>query len=256
MIVRHYFKRYATDKLGVGIYIFFPVILLTLFAVINNYALEGDDHLFKGYCLSASFNMIANMLIFQLMGSLLVIDFLYADLRENMRWRLLAAPMSPLRYALGNAVGAYSFSLISGVVIIAVSAFAFNAYLHNIWVLFTVLFLMALISQLFGVLMFLLCKQKRVANTLGVIFCWGMILLSGPFMGIDIGEGIFAVGSLIMPYAIALRAVIYSGEVTGTFNGVEYYGGMAEAWMNVGYLAIFAAFLFILTYFISRRRSF
>jgi ABC-type transport system involved in multi-copper enzyme maturation permease subunit len=255
-IIKHYFKRYAIDPLGVGIYVFFPVILLALFSVVNVYNAEENNFLLDGRDLAASYNMIVNLLIFQFMGSLLVIDFLHTDLRQDMRWRLGMVPVPRTKLVFGNMAGAFTFSFLSGLFVIGVSGIFFNAYMHNLVVLLAVLVFVALISQLVGVLLFFLCAKKSTANTLGSVFCWGMVLLSGMMMGINLGTALTDIGTRYTPFGIAVRAIIYSGGVTrlddafGGFSG----GSLSGAWLNVGYLAGITAVLFALVILMSRRR--
>jgi hypothetical protein len=256
-IISHYFKRYSRDLLGVGIYVLFPVVLLALFHTVNVYHADESLSLIPGYDLSASFNMIVNLLLFQLMGSLLVIDFLFVDLREDMRWRIGVAPVSQFKLIFGNMVGAFCFAVLSGLILIGVSAVFFDAYMHNWAVLLAVLVLVGLISQGFGVLLFFLCKKKRTANTCGMLFCWVMVLMSGMFMGINFGETVSNIGARFTPFGMGVRAIINSGTVNdfpGWFD--DFSGaGMGEAWLNVGMLAGVTAVLFVVLFLISRRRG-
>jgi hypothetical protein len=242
MIIRHYLRRVLVDPVGIGVYILFPIALITVLAMTSNYLTQGYDHLINGYDLNVSMNMIINLLLFQLMGSLIVIDFLYEDLRGEMRWRLLATPVPVIRFVLANLLASVSFAVISGLMLIGVSAFVFNAYLHNVWVLLSVLVLMAVMSQLVGILFFLVFKRKGTANTMGTLFCWVMVLLSGFMMGISFGEAITRIGRLYTPFAWAFRAIIYSGEAAG-LGGMIEAGGMTDALLNLGYLAGFTVLL-------------
>jgi|GEM_PF-826233 len=298
-IIRHYFKRTLLDPMGIGIYVLFPLILLSLFHVINEYNIPSEvnhyipghgyvalvdgvgyipgvgeievggpmfyvpgvgeislDDRLGGRNLTASFNLLVNLLIFQFMGSLLVIDFLYVDLREDMRWRLGMAPVSKAKLAFGNMAGSFGFALLSGLILIAVSAFAFDAYLHNVPILLLVLVLVGLISQLMGVLFFFLFKKKSTANTMGTVVSWAMVLGSGMMMGINFGEGVTELASRVTPYGMAVRAVVNSGGVNDLPGIMEIFSGSGinEAWLNVGLLGAVAAALAIVVVFFSRRR--
>jgi hypothetical protein len=255
MITRHYFKRNLIDPIAIGIYIFFPLILVSLLVATNNYVVQGYDHLIYGRNVSHSFNLIVNLLIFQLMGSLIVIDFLYEDLRGDMRWRLLSSPTPMIRFALGNFTASLAFSVLSGGFLLLAGAFVFNAYMHNIWMMVAVLVLVAAISQLVGVLFFLLCNKKATANTLGTVFCWGNVLLSGFMFGIGFGERLTEFGRLYTPFGWAVRAIMFSGALAdGRFPGIIEKGGMADAFINLGYLAGFCAALTLVIFLLARRK--
>ncbi|MCL2501486.1 MAG: hypothetical protein FWE90_14285 [Defluviitaleaceae bacterium] len=254
MIVRHYFKRTAMDPIGVGAYIVFPLVLVTLMVVTSNYLVEGYSHLINGRNLNHSFNIIVNMLIFQLMGSLIVIDYLFEDLRGDMRWRLLATPKPIVSFAFANMVASIAFSFISGGLLILSGAFVFNAYLHNVWVLIAVLVLMATLSQLAGVLFFMLCKKRATANTLGVVFCWGNALLSGLIFNIGFGEQLSRLGRLFTPFGWAWRAIMFSGGAAGMGGNIVEEGGMRDSLLNLGYLAGFCVALAVIILLLGRRK--
>jgi hypothetical protein len=255
-ILRHYFRRVAIEPVGVGVYILFPVTLLTFLVVTSNYMNQGDAHLINGRDVIISFNMVINLLLFQLMGSLIVIDFLYDDLRGDMRWRLLATPTPIIKFVGANLFASVLFAVISGLFILAAGAFAFNSYMHNVWVMLAVLVVMAIMSQLVGLIFFFLFKKKSMANTLGVVYCWGMALLSGYMFNISFGEAFTTFGRLYTPFAWAFRAIMFSGGLAAEgMEGIINPGGMGDALLNLGYLTGFTAVLAVTAFVLARVRG-
>jgi len=274
-IFLHYLKRHAREPIGIAIYIIAPIVFLFFTTIINeaafDAAIEAANELpgvigeiaaeatetainafqLEGGSLNTSINAFMSMIMFQLMGSLIVIDVLFRDLRKDMRWRLAAAPVKQIKLVLGNFKGAVIFAMVSGLLIILFN-FLLGGYMFTPWMLFAVLLLVALMSQLLGVLMFFLFNRMAIANTVAVIFVWSMAIIQGIMFQLPLPDAVQRFGQYHTPLAWATRAIMNSGgteaqEVLGAINvmGVSFAGDMSDALRNMGFLAGFVIVLLI-----------
>ncbi|MCL2363836.1 MAG: ABC transporter permease [Defluviitaleaceae bacterium] len=272
-IFLHYLKRHAREPIGIAIYIIAPIVFLFFTTVINEAAfdagIEAANELpgvigevagaaaeavvnafqLEGGSLNTSINAFMSMIMFQLMGSLIVIDVLFRDLRKDMRWRLAAAPVKQIKLVVGNFKGAFIFAMVSGLLIILFNVLL-GGYMFTPWVVFATLILVALMSQLLGVLMFFLFNRMAVANTVAVIFVWSMALIQGLMFQVPLPDAVERFGQYHTPLAWAMRAIMSSGgteaqEVLGAFNvlGISFAGEMSDTLRNMGFLAAFVAVL-------------
>jgi len=285
-IFLHYLKRHAREPVGIAIYIIAPIVFLFLTTVINEAAFETaieaaselpgvigeiaadateaaiNAFQLEGGSLNTSINAFMSMLVFQLMGALIVIDVLYRDLRKDMRWRLAVAPVPQIKFVLGNFKGALIFAMASGLLMIGAN-FLLGGYMFTPWVLFAVLFLVALMSQLVGVLMFYLFDRMAMANTVAVIFCWAMVFMQGLFMfEVSLPDALQSFGQQYTPLAWATRAIMLSGgteaqEVLGNVNvmGISFAGGMSDVYLNLGLLTGFVAVLAVVNIVVANLRG-
>jgi len=262
-IFKHYLRRAFTEPIGIAIYIGAPAVMVALLAIMNQYGGEDGQTaevlLSGGRDINIGFNLIMNMIIFQFMGILLVVDPLFRDLKKDMRWRLLSAPVPPTKLVFGNMFAHYIFAVASGLLLILVGYF-FNSYMFTLWVMVTVLALVALIAMLIGVIFFYLCKTMALANTLGTVFTWLMVILQGIMFAIP-PEPLYTIGSYHTPLAWSIRAIVYSSQEATYFIDNNFFtvhsftGTMSDAMMNLGFLAGFAALCAVIVVFLSRRRA-
>jgi len=261
MIIRHYFKRILTEPIGLLIYIGLPMLLVVLNAVLNIGIMDTpDDQLLNGYSMIATGIMTIIMVMFQFMGGALVVDYYYRDFKSDQRWRLLASPAPLGRFIFASTLACVTFSVISGGLIIAVSALFLDAYLHNPFILFATLVLMAIFAQLLGILVSLIGFKKGTSEAITTLFSFAMVIPAGHMFMINFGLG--RVGEFIFsratPYALAINAILYSGSLGGDLFGNEGFIGadIGMALLNLGLLAATTLVLGIIVAIVARRRSF
>ena len=262
IIFKHYLRRSIIEPIGIAIYVIAPLVFVLLTTVINQYGQPEDAVviLSNGRDLNVAMNLIINLFMFQFMGILLVVDPLFRDLKYDMRWRLLAAPVPPVKIVFGCMWGHYVFAILAGLLLL-VGGFFMGSYMFNIGILLATLALVSLIAMLFGTLLFFLFKKMAIPNTLGTVISFGMAILMGVLVTVDLPGPLHAFGQYGTPLAWATRAVVYSSaeasQILTDFFGIfeTFEGGMSGAFMNLGFLGAFAAALAILVVLVSRRKT-
>ena len=262
MIILHYFKRILTEPIGILIYIGLPMVLVILNVVLNVGIMETPDaQVINGYSMIATGIMTIIMVMFQFMGGALIVDYYYRDFKTDQRWRLLASPMPLSRFLFASMLACVTFSILSGGLIIAVSAIFLDAYLHNPFILIAVLVVMALFAQVFGILVSLLGLKKSTAEAITTLFSFAMVIPAGHmFVNFRMGEvGDFIFGRAT-PYAQAVNAILYSGSTGGDLFGNLGFdkanANMNMALLNVGILLATTIVLGVIAWIVARRRSF
>ncbi|MCL2202820.1 MAG: ABC transporter permease [Defluviitaleaceae bacterium] len=263
-IFMHYTKRALKEPLGIAIYIVAPLVMVLITTLVNQYAadeFQGAAVMANGRDLVVSVNVFMNLIMFQFMGILLVVDPLHVDIRRDMRWRLLAAPVPPVKFVFGCMFGHYVFALLSGLLIIA-GGFVMGGYMFTPWVPVAVLALVGIIAMLMGTLFFYLFKSLAVANTLGTVFTFGMAIPQGIMIMADFPTPVQTFGQYFTPLAWAFRAIIYSSDEASEMMTQFFFNqqhsftrGMPGALMNLGLLAAFAAVLAVIVVLVSRRKA-
>ncbi|MCL2189077.1 MAG: hypothetical protein FWC16_09185 [Defluviitaleaceae bacterium] len=262
-IIKHYLKRSLIEPIGIAIYIVAPLVFVGLIAVMNQYNIEEGaiTLMANGTDLNVGNNLVINMLMFQFMGILLVVDPLFRDLKYDMRWRLLSAPVPSVKFVFGCMWGHYVFALAAGALLL-IGGFFMNSYMFNPFVLAAALALVALIAMLFGTLFFYLFKKMAIPNTLGTVISFGMSILFGVMVSVDLPTPLHYFGQYGTPFAWALRAIIYSSEEASAILSSPnitmfetFDGGMTGVMMNLGFLAAFAAVLAVIVVIVSRRKA-
>jgi len=262
-IIKHYFKRLLIEPIGLAINVFFPVVMVFIQITVSVNAMSDGDMLIDGYSLTATSIAVIIMVMFQFMYGTHMVDLVFNDFKSSRRWRLLVAPVSLSKYIFSILVAAASFSVLTGVLIMGVAAIFLNAHLHNVAILLTVIIIMSIFAQVFGMLMSLLIPKKGVAEAVCVLFSFFMLIPSGDFLiSINVGGVVGTFFEYMTPYAMAMRAILASGIMANTVSAnfamdlAEFGRDMSTALINTGALAATTLVLAIIVVIVSRRRSF
>ena len=263
MIIKHYLRRLLTEPIGLAINVAFPVVIVVLNTVINVDILDAADQslIVNGYSVMATVLATIIMVMFQFMYGTHIVDLLFRDFRSATRWRLLAAPKSINKYIFSAMLACVFFSILAGVLIMAVAAIFLDAHLHNPFILIGVITITSIFSQIFGMLVFLLVRKKGTAEAICVLFSFAMVVPAGHFLiTFNMGRVVDFIFGYLTPYALAMRAILSSGIMGNTvnenFTGNFAYGrDMSTALLNMGALAATTAALAIITAIVARRRS-
>ena len=272
-ITLHYLKRIATEPIGLLIFVLFPVGLLFLNnTIIMNMLGDTYDLMAtiggRQYNFAATSSTMMIMMMFQLMGGSFIIDYTFIDLKSNRRWRLLASPHSKNKFLFSALAACLIVSIISGLLVIAVGYFLFDAYIGNIGMILTALVLMAVLGQLLGLLIALLCNKKGTCEGVLMGVSWGIFILSGFFPNTNdlplVGTFFSTRGT---PFSAGVRAIERSGMDYNFYGRVYEECGviyervfalnpydMNDALISLGILAGFVLAMAFATVWVGRRK--
>ena len=234
-------RRTTREPIGFLIFILLPTVLLILNNTINAALVDPTENIVNGYNMSATTVGLVMMVLFMSIGGTIIMDYFYNDLCGAMRWRVAAAPISIGAYVFAMLLASVIYAMMMGFLIMTISYVFFNAYLHNVWVLLAVMLVLAILWQMVGMILAMLCTKRRIAEAIV-----GTIVVLMTFVG-DLATNIFNVGRVgvfiwgyATPFAMAIRAVQYSGFVENDMNVALFNLGMLVAITVVLAIAVFA----------------
>jgi len=264
LIFRHYLYRLAKEPISILVNFLLPLCLIVVNNVIADANFENNFHIVDGYNISASATAIAIVLMFQMFAGTLVVDGLYNEIRGTLRWRLSAAPASINNYIFANFFASVIVSVLLSLLLFAVSHVLFNAYFPSLPILFAVLVVLSIFSQLCGTLLFMLVAQKRVAEAIIMLYTFIMVGGFGTLVG-DLGftGALRFFFSYATPYAISMRILLNSGftglePLLEAFADTEFEIGddMSIVGANLGILIAMTVVLAIIVALFRKRRLF
>jgi len=171
-IVKFYIKRYSfKDPMALLFLIIMPILNLVLSLSTSS---EAINLIQNGYSLSASLNGAAILAIFQMFCGTTIAEALHNGFSSDIRWRLHAAPISRKTFILAAAVGSWIYSLLTGILIIGLSYFVFDADWGNLMVSGAAFLIISIIAQIMGVIAFNLTKTGGAA--VGMTIAFGMVI--------------------------------------------------------------------------------
>ena len=181
-IVKLYIKRYSfKDPMALLFLIIMPILNLVLNLSTSS---EAIDLIQNGYSLSASLNAAAILAIFQMFCGTTIGDALHSDFSSDIRWRFQAAPISRKTFILAAGVGSWIYSLLTGILIIGLSYFVFDADWGSFMVSGAAFLIISIIAQIMGVIAFNLTKTGGAA--VGMTIAFGIVISqAGNFRGIN-----------------------------------------------------------------------
>jgi len=208
---------------------------------------EGEIWI-DGYNIVASSSGIVITMVFQFFGSSLVIDFLYKDLRGDMRWRLFAAPVSVNTHVFAGLLASMIFLVFSSVLLLGFGVVFYDAYLFNRFILAATLLVTSFYAQLFGMLLFLIVPKKAAAELFIMASAFAMAIGGGLMIGeLNLGRVGNFIFQHVTPLALAIRAVQNSGF---------FVDNMPASIFNFTALVAMTAGLAVVVFLLGRRRRF
>ncbi|MCL2841508.1 MAG: ABC transporter permease [Defluviitaleaceae bacterium] len=248
---KHYLKRFFTNPLEVALMTLLPAgIIFINILVFDNIANEaGADNMYNSYNLAATAITMMILFMFQLMSGVYAGQSIFVDLRQDRRWRLMAAPVPMSTYVFGAIAASMIFSLTTAALILGVSFFAFNIFLGNIAIVVVAVFLIALMSQFIGIIISFFAKSKGAIDGIVMAISFTMSAMVGGFL-INIPVPQF-IRENIIPTGVAFRAV-------GVYDPINTIAGyrMNDSLIAIGILIGMTFLLGIVTLVIARRRPF
>jgi len=249
--LRHYLKRAFTNPVEIALMTLLPVGIIFLNVAVNASFMEtelGMTFLWQGYNIINT-NVVMNILVmFMFMSGAYSGEYYFRDLRRDNRWRLNAAPVAKSIF-VGGAIGAgVIFSFTTVIFVMAIGYFFFNIYLGNLVIIVIVILLVILMSQFIGIIVALFANTAGAVNGIMIALSFAMSSMIGAFL-IPIPMPEF-VRDYIIPYGVALRAVVISGRGPGV---MDY--GMVDAIPYIGILLGMTVVSGIAALVIARRRQ-
>ena len=250
LIFMHYFKRVFTYPLYMAIFLGVPLGFIAVNGSI------GSAELVNGYNISASVTAVIMVLSFQFFGTGMIFFFLFADLKNKMRFRLNAAPCRVNRFYL-SAIGAnWLYSVVLGIVVIIVSSLLFNVYWGDPLVFAIVFLITSLMGSFISILIFLYAKKNSTADTIHYVICFGMMILTNVPLNIRLESRLLTdILIYINPLSIGMRAVLASGFIGDMMRFVNN-SGMDRAVADITILACITLVLAVIAGISGRRRTF
>ena len=263
MIVAHYLKRATRDLREIILLLIIPIGLVIFQGMIGG---EVEGVSLNGYNILASHAAPAMLLSFQFFNGFFMFLFLYEDFRGARRWRLLAAPCHVRSFVFPAFIANWILSIAIGVVVVIISALFMNVYWGNLLVLAVVIALVSLLSTFVSMLIFLFTSRKGQANGVGYIISFGLMVLSGFMIPLQLLGDNAVVRFLLnygTPLSLGTSAIINSGELSGIFEGMAVFfpganvggDGMTQSIQKIGILAAVTLVFGLVTVIAARRRK-
>ena len=258
-IFTHYLYRTIKHPVNLAVYLLLPAVIIALNVMIFDGQMEGTDHIVNGFNLAATAPVIQIMVMFQLFGTSLVYDHLYADFRSDRRWRLLAAPKSLGSYLRANLCAAVIVSMVSGTVLMLAGRFIFNAYLFNVPVLFATMFALTALAMGVGLIIFLVTEKKSAAEGLAHAFVWPQFIPI--MMGLAAEGPMHFIFQRATPAALGMNAIAFSSGFdvdlagTGVGTAITDYD-MTRSLTYLGILFAIAAVVWVVAMVMGKHKKF
>ena len=239
LIFRHFLFRSFRDPMSMVFFILLPLGLIVLNLSINFAQMEEVGNV--STAVEATAIAAIFMLAFQFFSSDLLVYNVYDDIRGNVRWRLLAAPVPQHTFFVAAMAASWVFNLLQAAIIMGVSSIAFEMEWGYLWVMFVVVLLVSLIAQLIALLMTQLFKTRKVASGILQGLCFLFMLLSG-ILFVPLGDNAIAtfVQQYGTPLGVAWNAIGNSGlveyDMSEVVRSLIILGGMIVA-LAIGCIA-------------------
>jgi len=240
LIFRHFLFRSFRDPMSMVFFILLPLGLIVLNVAINFAQMAEVGN--TSTAVEATAMATLFMLAFQFFSSDILVYNVYDDIRGNVRWRLLAAPVPQQTFFIAAMVSSWVFNLFQAGIIIGVSSILFEMEWGYLWVMFAVVLLVSLIAQLIALLMTQLFKTRKVASGVLQGLCFLFMLLSGVLF-VPLGDSAIAtfVQQYGTPLGVAWHAIWNSGlveyDMSQVFRNLIILGGMAAV-LAIGCIAV------------------
>ena len=240
LIFRHYLMRALKDPQTVLILVMLPLGIVAITSMI-----ETGENFVNGYNITATFNAVFNFTAFQFFSGAWLIHYLHTDFSRDVRWRLQSAPVSRLTFFFAATAGIWVFTILQGLLIIAVTSVFFNAYWGNPLILAAVLLIISVMAQLVSILIFLFTRTLHSGNAVIMVFIFGMMIISGMMFSLGSSAAAVFLRTHGTPLSLASRAILYSGFILDD---------MDSALFNIAVLSVIVVVMCAAVVIFGRRR--
>ena len=247
LIVTHYLKRNFLDKMS-----YLQLILPLGFIFLNG--IISDEIIVDGYNIVMTMMSPLFMISFQFFACTIVTDWLFRDFEGPVHWRLWAAPLDQRVFFGAILLASWLTTFIQGLLIIVITTF-FNANLGNLGVTLLVLFIISIMSQVIGLLIFYFAKSYKGASTFMYVFGFSMMLTGNALFPIDDLPQFILNIFRYSPLNLGVNAIMGSGPLSESMSHLGLVGDFGSVASNVGILVAMTAVLSVLSIIFGKRRE-
>jgi len=266
LIFRHYLRRTFMEKISLFANLLLPIVLIFLFVLVQEYQVEDVETLL----LNGTNNFLHTIVVvqmlffFQVFGAFYNVDNLHELATSETKWRLNAAPINRLVFQIAAIAGGWLVSLLQTLLIIGVMSIFLNIYWGSMGINILALLAISLFSQILGVFLFVITKNKTQGYVVTYPIVFGLGALSGFLIPIRELVNLRIVDFLAdwSPLTLAMDSVAYGGTVgpdryIDLVDGVVTYGGgdMSIAIRNILIISAIAIALAVASYAIGKVRK-
>ena len=199
-ICKHYFKRnflVPANLLLIGL----PLVFLFAFNLIGQFLNSaGHDHF--------NFTMLAipMVLAFIFFGTDITGNRLHDDLKGSVGARLFVTGVDKRTFFFSVTVAGWFYLFVMGMLLVAIASLLFDGDWGNYATVAIVIFLLALMTQLIGVLIFYFTKDKKSSARISYLFGEVFIGLSVIPNAFNLGETITSILAHL-PVGVGIQAI-------------------------------------------------
>ncbi len=179
---------------------------------------------------------VTMLVFFMMYGALYAVYGIGEDYIDIMRSRLLSTPVGITKQLVGKIVGLVGVVFVQGLVLIAFTGLVYQSNWGNnlLEVLFITLSL-AIFAVGMGTLGVIICRDKKVANTVLSTLIPVMTFLSGGYLVIVSDNAIYNAVRSILPSHLMHTA--YFNSIYGEFAG-QTVSSLAILWIMIGLMFV------------------
>ncbi|GAB3044457.1 ABC transporter permease [Virgibacillus ainsalahensis] len=214
-----------------------PIILLSVFSFILSGAETdaGEPYINE--------NAITMVLVFQLFGGSVVMNYIYIDFFTENKKRIYSLPFNQTMYAFSIMMCGIIFSILLGIILMAFSQFVLGVTWGNwLWAIY-IISLMAILSSVVCLIFTFSVKNFKVAERLSEVYGVGFVVLAGLFFPMPETAVFDFVNTYVNPLTLSIEAIYEMKNAN-----------VAEAWFPANILLIATVILFILMLVMGRRK--
>ena len=234
-ICQHYFKRNVLDPFNL-LLIGLPLVFIFAFTLIDQFLQAHGAPDFMSFD-TIAIPMVLGFLFF---GTDITANWLHSDLKGSVGARLLVTGIDKRTFFLSVTIAGWFYLFFMGMLLVAIVSLIFDGDWGNYAMVTVVILLLALLTQLIGVLIFYFTKDKkssaRVSHLFGEIF----------------------IGVSIFPYAFNMGEMltrILSHSPVGIGVQATHADSFANALPNLGMLLGYIFVLLIAVFIVGRRKE-
>ena len=237
VIFKHYMKRTIRNRMNTILLFGLPlgIILINLSPMLA----EGINlSEFEG----VRFLVIIMTLSFQFFGSAILSEYITWDFRNEMKWRLMSAPVSNRTILMAISAVSFIMCLLPGVLVLLVMGLIFGVDLGYITVLIPVMILVCVIAILLTALLVLVVPRPKLVGGIHLGACFVIMFLSGGLIvGIsDLPAVLVFFQTYGTPVSLGVQAVMHGGDI---------------AIRNIGILGVITAVAGLIVFAITRKKA-
>ncbi|GAA0372766.1 ABC transporter permease [Bacillus horti] len=238
-LIRFAILRMMRSILGHVLLIVVPIALISILGLVSSYLETDQSGRPPMDWLSISF-----VLAFQLFGGSYSMSYIKEDLLTSRKWRMYSLPLNPASYSYSILIASTLFSMIQGLCIILFTKFVYGVEWGNLlWVLL-VLFAIAILSQIVGLILTFIFKNFKLAERVQEVFGIGSMIFAGMIFGLPNNSFFNFMSTYGNPISLGQNAIY------GMMDGA----GTGFILLNIGILFAASLVLLPVTHILGKRK--